>query len=188
MSKGLFARRVQLQRNTLIFYQGWSVDMKRRRRIYHSAAQWSAIWDSWQAGEPMSAIGRRFNRESSSVFSVRPSRQNQRYACMFDPYQDGREISKNCSRLVGNTLCAHLVPRAGYILTICRRPHAKSFCNDCAAREGNATKPAAHARGLKHYLKRWQALSRRLPSFQPAARSKLNAKFKERTSARTRRL
>ena len=58
------------QRNTLIFYQGWSVDMKQRRRIYYSVAQRSEIWDRWQAGEPMSAIGRRFDRESSSVFSV----------------------------------------------------------------------------------------------------------------------
>ena len=58
------------QRNTLIFYQRWSVDMKQRRRIYYSVAQRSEIWDRWQAGEPMSAIGRRFDRESSSVFSV----------------------------------------------------------------------------------------------------------------------
>ena len=58
------------QRNTLIFQQRWSVDMKQRRRIYYSAAQRSEIWDRWQAGEPMSSIGRRFDRESSSVFSV----------------------------------------------------------------------------------------------------------------------
>jgi DNA-binding CsgD family transcriptional regulator len=44
--------------------------MKQRRRIYYSAAQRSEIWDRWQAGEPMSAIGRRFDREPSSVFSV----------------------------------------------------------------------------------------------------------------------
>ncbi len=44
--------------------------MKQRRRIYYSAAQRSEIWDRWQAGEPMSAIGRRFDRESSFVFSV----------------------------------------------------------------------------------------------------------------------
>src|ERR1700728_2635994 len=44
--------------------------MKRRHRIYYSAAQRSEIWDRWQAGEPMSSIGRRFDRESSSVFSV----------------------------------------------------------------------------------------------------------------------
>jgi IS30 family transposase len=44
--------------------------MKQRRRIYYSAAQRSEIWDRWQAGESMSSIGRRFDRESSSVFSV----------------------------------------------------------------------------------------------------------------------
>ena len=45
--------------------------MKQRRRIYYSAAQRSEIWDRWQAaGGPMSSIGRRFDRESSSVFSV----------------------------------------------------------------------------------------------------------------------
>ena len=44
--------------------------MKQRRRIYYSAAQRSEIWDRWQAGEPMSSIGRRFDQESSSVFSV----------------------------------------------------------------------------------------------------------------------
>ena len=44
--------------------------MKQRRRIYYSASQRSDIWDRWQAGEPMSSIGRRFDRESSSVFSV----------------------------------------------------------------------------------------------------------------------
>lgn len=44
--------------------------MKQRRRIYYSAAQRSEIWDRWQAGEPMNSIGRRFDRESSSVFSV----------------------------------------------------------------------------------------------------------------------
>ena len=43
--------------------------MKRRRR-YYSAVQRSEIWDRWQAGESMSSIGRRFDRESSSVFSV----------------------------------------------------------------------------------------------------------------------
>src|ERR1700694_658473 len=44
--------------------------MKQRRRIYYSSAQRSEIWDRWQAGEAMSSIGRRFDRESSSVFSV----------------------------------------------------------------------------------------------------------------------
>mgnify|MGYP001813562053 CR=1 FL=1 len=44
--------------------------MTYRRRIYYSAAQRAEIWDRWQRGESMSSIGRRFDRESSSVFSV----------------------------------------------------------------------------------------------------------------------
>lgn len=44
--------------------------MKQRRRIYYTACQRAEIWDRWQRGESMSSIGRRFDRESSSVFSV----------------------------------------------------------------------------------------------------------------------
>lgn len=44
--------------------------MKYRRRIYYSADQRSEIWDRWQRGESMSSIGRAFERESSSVYSV----------------------------------------------------------------------------------------------------------------------
>jgi IS30 family transposase len=44
--------------------------MKQRRRIYYSAEQRAEIWDRWQRGESMSSIGRRFERESSSIFSV----------------------------------------------------------------------------------------------------------------------
>ncbi len=44
--------------------------MKQRRRIYYSAAQRAEIWDRWQRGESMSSIGRGFERESSSIFSV----------------------------------------------------------------------------------------------------------------------
>ena len=44
--------------------------MKQRRRIYYSASQRSEIWDRWQRGESMSSIGRGFERESSSIFSV----------------------------------------------------------------------------------------------------------------------
>ncbi len=41
-----------------------------RTRIYYSAAQRAEIWDRWQRGELMSSIGRAFDRQSSSVFSV----------------------------------------------------------------------------------------------------------------------
>ncbi|RJF85736.1 IS30 family transposase [Sphingomonas cavernae] len=44
--------------------------MKQRRRIYYSAEQRAEIWDRWRRGESMSSIGRRFERESSSIFSV----------------------------------------------------------------------------------------------------------------------
>ena len=44
--------------------------MKQRRRIYYSALQRAEIWDRWQRGESMSSIGRSFERESSSIFSV----------------------------------------------------------------------------------------------------------------------
>lgn len=57
------------ERNTLVFYQRWSVGMKQRRRICYSAAQRSEIWDRRQAGESMKSIWRRFDRVSSSLFS-----------------------------------------------------------------------------------------------------------------------
>jgi len=41
--------------------------MARRRRIYFTAEQKSEIWDRWQRGESMSSIGRRFERDSSSI-------------------------------------------------------------------------------------------------------------------------
>ena len=44
--------------------------MKYRRRIYYSAEQRADIWDRWQRGESMRSIGRIFDHQSSSVFSV----------------------------------------------------------------------------------------------------------------------
>jgi len=44
--------------------------MKYRRRIFFTDKQKSEIWDRWQCGESMSSIGRVFDRQSSSVFSV----------------------------------------------------------------------------------------------------------------------
>ena len=44
--------------------------MKYRRRIYYSSDQRAEIWDRWQRGESMRSIGRLFDRQSSSVFSV----------------------------------------------------------------------------------------------------------------------
>ena len=80
--------------------------MKQRRRIYYSAAQRSEIWDRWQAGEPMSSIGRRFDRESSSVFSVisptggiRPParRRGRETLSLFEREEISRGLSTQCS-------------------------------------------------------------------------------------------
>jgi hypothetical protein len=46
----------------------WSVDHE--ATTSHLLLIRSAVWDRWQAGESMSSIGPRFDRESSSVFSV----------------------------------------------------------------------------------------------------------------------
>ena len=80
--------------------------MKQRRCIYYSAAQRSEIWDRWQAGEPMSSIGRRFDRESSSVFSVisptggirPPDRQRAKQALSLSEREEiSRWLSMRCS-------------------------------------------------------------------------------------------
>lgn len=44
--------------------------MKYRRRVYYSAEPRAEIRDPWQRVESMSSIGRAFERQSSSVFSV----------------------------------------------------------------------------------------------------------------------
>ena len=44
--------------------------MAHRTRIYYTAKQRAEMWDRWQRGESMTSIGRLFNRDSSSVFSV----------------------------------------------------------------------------------------------------------------------
>src|SRR5262245_50815285 len=80
--------------------------MKQRRRIYYSAVQRSEIWDRWQAGESMSSIGRRFNRESSSVFSlisptggIRPPvrRRAKRTLTLSEREEISRWLSMRCS-------------------------------------------------------------------------------------------
>src|SRR2546430_4946599 len=80
--------------------------MKQRRRIYYSTAQRSEIWDRWQAGEPMSSIGRRFDRESSSIFSVisptggiRPADRNraEQALSLSEREEISRRLSMRCS-------------------------------------------------------------------------------------------
>ena len=102
------------QRNTQVFSKDGVWAMKQRRRIYYSAAQRSEIWDRWQAGEPMSSIGRRFDRESSSVFSVisptggiRPPvrRRAGKALSLFEREEISRGLSMQCSlRLIARQL------------------------------------------------------------------------------------
>ncbi len=40
-----------------------------RRRIYYNAEQKAQMWDRWQKGESLTAIGRVFDRPSSSIFN-----------------------------------------------------------------------------------------------------------------------
>jgi len=41
--------------------------MKYRQRTFYTAQQKSEMWGRWQRGEPLSSIGRRFDRASSSM-------------------------------------------------------------------------------------------------------------------------
>ncbi len=44
--------------------------MTMRPRIYYNAEQKAEIWDRWQKGESLNAIGRVFDRHSSSIFGL----------------------------------------------------------------------------------------------------------------------
>ena len=44
--------------------------MAYRRRQFFTDKQKSEIWDRWQRGEPMSSIGRLFDRASSSIYPL----------------------------------------------------------------------------------------------------------------------
>lgn len=91
--------------------------MKYRRRIYYSAAQRAEIWDRWQRGESMSSIGRAFDRQSSSMFSVisptggirPPDRKRSRQALSLSEREEiSRGLSINRSlRSIAHQLRAH---------------------------------------------------------------------------------
>ena len=44
--------------------------MKYRTRIYYTDSQKAEMWDRWERGESLNAIGRVFDRNSSSIFGV----------------------------------------------------------------------------------------------------------------------
>lgn len=72
-----------------------------RRRIYFTDKQKAEIWDRWQRGESMSSIGRRFDRNSSSIYpllartgGIRPAaRTRSRLALALS---EREEISRGC--------------------------------------------------------------------------------------------
>ena len=74
-----------------------------RTRINYTAAQRAEIWDRWQRGESLNAIGRAFDRPSSSIFSqlapsggIRPPpRQRSRLALTLS---EREEISRGIAR------------------------------------------------------------------------------------------
>src|SRR5680860_719153 len=88
--------------------------MKYRRRIYYSAVQRAEIWDRWQRGESMRSIGRVFDRQSSSVFSVisptggirPPDRIRGKFAlCLWEREEISRGLSmKQSLRMIARQL------------------------------------------------------------------------------------
>jgi IS30 family transposase len=105
-------------------------------------SQRSEIWDRWQAGEPMSAIGRRFDRESSSVFSVisptggiRPPdrRRSKQTLSLSEREEISRWLNMRCSL---RSIATHLGRSAS---TISREVH-RNGGSDCyrAARSDQA--------------------------------------------------
>jgi hypothetical protein len=126
--------------------------MKRRHRIYYSAVQRSEIWDRWQAGESMSSIGRRFDRESSSVFSlisptggIRPPVRHRAKKAL--TLSEREEISRWLSLPLG-TICIDRLPRG--------QPQWRSGplpgCRVRSGRLGSSSAPEALQAGLPPVL------------------------------------
>ncbi|WP_369757177.1 transposase, partial [Falsihalocynthiibacter sp. S25ZX9] len=91
--------------------------MKYRRRIYYSTEQRAEIWDRWQRGESMRSIGRVFDRQSSSVFSVisptggiRPPDRRRGHVAL--SLSEREEISRGLSTEQSLRAIAHQLRRA----------------------------------------------------------------------------
>ncbi len=85
-----------------------------RTRIKYTAAQKAEMWDRWQRGESMNAIGRVFDRHSTSIFGLLapsggirpPPRQRSRLALTVE---EREEISRGlASALSLRTIAARL--------------------------------------------------------------------------------
>ena len=123
--------------------------MKYRRRIYYSSEQRAEIWDRWQRGESMSSIGRVFERQSSSVFSVisptggiRPTdrKRSTKALCL----AEREEISRGLS--VKHSLRAIALKLGRAPSTICREVRRNGGLSDYRA---TASDQAAWERALR---------------------------------------
>ena len=91
--------------------------MSYRIRINYSEAQLKDVWDRWQRGEALNAIGRIFDRPSSSIFSllaptggIRPKpRKRSRFALTLS---EREEISRGTAKGYSVRDIAHYLGRA----------------------------------------------------------------------------
>ena len=137
--------------------------MKHRTRIYFSAAQRADIWDRWQRGESMSSIGRLFERESSSIYSILqpsggirpPTRRRSRFALSLS---EREEISRGVASHQSMRCIARRLKRAPS--TISREIHRNGgYDGYRAAPADQATWDRAH-RPKRCKLARHRSLAR----------------------------
>jgi len=97
--------------------------MAYRRRHFFTDKQKSEIWDRWQRGEPMSSIGRGFDRASSSIYPLLartcgirpPNRMRSRLALSL---AEREEISRGLTAQLSVRSIARSLKRSAS--TICR--------------------------------------------------------------------
>jgi hypothetical protein len=95
----------------------WSVTMDRRFRRGFTAAEKTGLWDRWQRGESLKAIGRAFGKPSSSIYNqvaphggIRPApRRRSRLALKLFEREEisqgiaGQQSERSMARLLGRS-------------------------------------------------------------------------------------
>src|SRR5665213_2467282 len=109
----------------------WSVTMDQRFRRGFTAAEKTELWDRWQRGESLKAIGRTFGKPSSSIYNrvaplggVRPaSRRRSRLALTLSEREEisrglaAHQSTRSMARLLGrspSTVSRELSRNGGY--------------------------------------------------------------------------
>jgi|SRR5665213_2002367 len=109
----------------------WSVTMDQRFRRGFTAAEKTELWDRWQRGESLKAIGRTFGKPSSSIRNqvaphggIRPaSRRRSRLALTLPEREEisrgiaGRQSARSMARLLGrsaSTVSREISRNGGY--------------------------------------------------------------------------